>query len=255
LFGYWLAAAAAQYPGIQVHAAVQMSNHFHLVLTDTQSELDRFMRDFLGPLARDINRLRNRRGPLFDRRYSANAIVDDWAVQDRIRYTILNPVQAGLVAEPSHWPGLNFWFGQTTFQVFERFDLAGYRRALDAGRPATEGEFTRTARLELKPAPLPGSVEEARQDIAFEVGRLQAHLKRFMGRSKVLLQQPTAAPPTPKRSPRPICHAKTEERWLWFKNLYRGIQAQFAEASHAFRRGLFGANFPRFTFRPSSTVG
>ena len=60
-FGYWLGRALKRYPGIELYAAVQMSNHFHFVLKDTASELALFMGYFEANLAKAINRLRKRR--------------------------------------------------------------------------------------------------------------------------------------------------------------------------------------------------
>ena len=143
----------------------------------------------------------------------------------------------------------------TARRALQRFDEEGYRTAKNAGHRVSEAEFTKTAHLALTPTPLPGTVDDVRQDISVETRRLQAHLKQFMGAAKVLRQEPTSAPKEPKRSPKPLCHAQSEERWLWYKNMYRAIQARFSEASHQFRRGHFDVPFPRFTFRPTSTVG
>lgn len=84
-FGYWLARSLSVYPGIKLRAAVQMSNHYHLVLRDTLGQLSDFMRYFGGNLAKSINGLRDRTGAVFHDRYSASPILDDAGVDGRRR--------------------------------------------------------------------------------------------------------------------------------------------------------------------------
>lgn len=64
------------------------------------------MEYFLGQLGRDINRIRQRRSPVFKRRFSTEPVLDDLALRQRLLYLILNPAQAGLVQRHEQWPGL-----------------------------------------------------------------------------------------------------------------------------------------------------
>ena len=55
IFEYLLGLLSTQY-GIQIHAYVVMSNHYHLVVTDTEGRLPDFERDLNSLLARAVNR-------------------------------------------------------------------------------------------------------------------------------------------------------------------------------------------------------
>ena len=114
--GYCLAYAANKY-GIEIHAAVMMSNHYHIDLTDPHGELVAFKQLFNSMLARGLNALRGR----FDSFWSGDAPCDtrrpddDQSFMDLV-YTITNPVKAGLVKWSRQWMGFSTagWrFGET----------------------------------------------------------------------------------------------------------------------------------------------
>src|SRR5690554_5558575 len=105
IFVYLLAFVAKTY-GIEVHAFVVMSNHYHLVITDTQGRLPDFQRDLNSLLARSINAFRGRWESFWDRRsYSAVALLEDADVISKMGYTLANPVAAGLVTRGRQWGG------------------------------------------------------------------------------------------------------------------------------------------------------
>jgi len=92
---------------LEVHAAVLMSNHLHSVVYDPAAERTSFLNRLYSQLARAINKLRERRGRLFDLPSPRNKsqIMDRDALVRSIVYTICNPVRAGLVDWPHEWPG------------------------------------------------------------------------------------------------------------------------------------------------------
>ena len=78
----------AQYRAvIKVHNLVVMSNHYHL-MADVKSgkDLADFMRMFNGEVARELNRVWKRKGPFWERRYSAQILLDDEAVIQTWKY-------------------------------------------------------------------------------------------------------------------------------------------------------------------------
>lgn len=98
---------AAQRHHIELHAFCFMSNHFHLVLTDTAGELSEFMHWLDLMICRCLNRLHRRRGILWEPgKFHSVKLCDAAAVLDKILYTISNPVTAKLVERPQRWPGL-----------------------------------------------------------------------------------------------------------------------------------------------------
>jgi putative transposase len=104
-FEYLLGVLAAKY-GIEVHAYVVMSNHYHLVVTDVQGVMPDFQRELNSLLARSVNALRGRRESFWDRRsYSAVKLLEDDDVVGKIAYTLANPVAARLVEQATEWEG------------------------------------------------------------------------------------------------------------------------------------------------------
>lgn len=65
LFVYCLAVASQRF-AIRVHAAVLMSTHEHLIVTDTRGQLPRFLQDFHRIFALGIKVLRKWEGAVWD---------------------------------------------------------------------------------------------------------------------------------------------------------------------------------------------
>jgi putative transposase len=106
LFLYCLAVCARRH-GIAVHAAVLMSTHEHLVVTDTLGRLPRFLHELHRLLALGIKVLRKWEGAVWD--HEKTSVVElrtPQAVLEKIAYVIANPVSAGLVQRAHQWPGI-----------------------------------------------------------------------------------------------------------------------------------------------------
>jgi putative transposase len=104
-FEYLLGVLAAKY-GVEAHAYVVMSNHYHLVVTDVQGVMPDFQRELNSLLARSVNTFRGRRESFWDRRsYSAVKLLEDDDVIGKIAYTLVNPVAARLVERTTEWEG------------------------------------------------------------------------------------------------------------------------------------------------------
>ena len=257
LVGFHLARAQARFPGVIVHAIVQMSNHLHLVVTDGSGQLSDFMCAFLSPLAKGINALDDVRGPVFERRYTPTPIVDDDALLDCIVYTITNPVAAGLVETPDAWPGLLLWRSDDDGRSFSRVrwrDLAR-ARATRTGEPDI-AEFTDSSTVRVRPVQL--EHRDAARELANALERRLAELREeragrpVLGAKAVKAQGPFDAPARPEQSRMPLCHASTRELWNTFAEQWRGFVNAYRRASAAFRHGRLDVEFPAFSFRPWS---
>ncbi len=106
---------AAQGRGILLHAISVESNHYHLVLTDTQGKLSEFMQEFNRCVARCLiayyrTKYPNRR---LDAVWSAaqsfcdTLLVNSGGILGELVYTFINPVKDGLVRDYRKWPGFN----------------------------------------------------------------------------------------------------------------------------------------------------
>ena len=80
-----------------------MINHFHLVVRTPEPNLARGMQQLSSQYAQRYNQRHERIGPLFAGRYGAKLIQRDAHLLEVFRYVALNPVRAGVCAEPTAW--------------------------------------------------------------------------------------------------------------------------------------------------------
>lgn len=100
---------AARAHGVQVHSYVLMPNHVHLLVTGAQADsVSRMMQSLGRRYVRHVNDTHGRAGTLWDGRYKA-CLVDSgpWLMAVH-RYIELNPVRAGLAAEPGDYRWSSF---------------------------------------------------------------------------------------------------------------------------------------------------
>lgn len=100
-----LLAENAQKFKVAVHAYVLMANHFHLLATpDTVDGLPLMMQAVGRRYVRAFNDVQGRSGTLWEGRYRATLIQTDRYLLTCMAYIDLNPVRAGLVADPAAYP-------------------------------------------------------------------------------------------------------------------------------------------------------
>jgi len=90
--------------GWLVHAWVQMTNHYHLLVETPQTNLSAGMHDLDGDYARAVNKRHGRIGHLFQSRFRDALVEKESHLLELIRYVVLNPVRAGMVEAPGAWP-------------------------------------------------------------------------------------------------------------------------------------------------------
>ena len=97
----WLAEAAAAHD-CAIHAYVLMTNHFHLLVTPGDAEsVPRTMQALGRRYVRHVNSARGRTGTLWEGRYRAAPIDSEAYFLACCRYIELNPMRAGMVADPA----------------------------------------------------------------------------------------------------------------------------------------------------------
>jgi putative transposase len=80
-----------------------MDNHFHVLVQTPQPNLSRGVQQLKARYAQAFNARYGRAGPLFAGRFKARLIQKDAHLLEVFRYIALNPVRAGLCADPSAW--------------------------------------------------------------------------------------------------------------------------------------------------------
>jgi len=86
------------------HAYCLMSNHFHLLIETPDANLSRGMHRLNFRYAQWFNHQHGFEGHLFQRRFHSVRVESNWHLIELSRYIVLNPVRAGLCADPGDWP-------------------------------------------------------------------------------------------------------------------------------------------------------
>jgi REP element-mobilizing transposase RayT len=98
-----LLAEAVKRFGWRVTAWVLMTNHFHLVIQTPEANLSRGMQWLNGTYADWFNRRHERSGHLFQGRFKSFIIEAETYSAEVLRYVVLNPVRAKMVARPEEY--------------------------------------------------------------------------------------------------------------------------------------------------------
>ena len=109
LFLYALANAAA-FSGVRVIGFVVMSNHYHIIVFDPHGHITAFTHHLNTNLARSFNTYWGRGENLFaPGGLGQLELITRQDVIDKLAYTLVNPVAAGLVGKASAWAGPSSW--------------------------------------------------------------------------------------------------------------------------------------------------
>ena len=85
------------------HAWCQMTNHYHVVVETVEGNLSQGMRQLNGVYTQRFNRIHSRVGHVFQGRYRAIMVEKDAYLLELMRYVVLNPVRAGMIAQAGDW--------------------------------------------------------------------------------------------------------------------------------------------------------
>ena len=92
---------------IALEAAVVMPDHLHFVAELRSDNLSKLMQSLKGYTSRKINRLFNRKGPVWQPQYHDHAIRTYETLKEVTIYCLHNPVRAELVSDFHDYP---FWY-------------------------------------------------------------------------------------------------------------------------------------------------
>ena len=87
--------------GWRVHAWCPMTNHYDLLVETPGGQLAAGMRHLNGVWSQCFNRRHGRVGHVFQGRYKAIMVERESYLLELARYVVLNPVRAGMVADPA----------------------------------------------------------------------------------------------------------------------------------------------------------
>ena len=233
---------------IQLHHYAFLSNHFHLLISSNSSpDLADFMCYFKGNLARELRRIHHWHGPLWQKRYASEEILDEEALIEVFKYITQNSVKEGLVDHPKDWTGLH-GYRQLVMNKHVSgpwIDRTSYYWSKHRKEEQNLDEFMTTYPILLTKPPLWSELSDkvylqlCRQlsAEAIKEARLTRKENKAMGMKKVLRESIFRARVT-KGGNRPLCRAKCIETLKAYRKLYFEFKAQFQEVSAALRQAI-----------------
>ena len=227
-----------------------------------------FMRDFNSSVARTVPRYcpKHKGGQFWHRRYSAEFLPGAEDIEEYFFYTVLQPVQDGLVERISDYPGYNCFHDAVhgIEREYEVLDIKAFNAARKRDKAAPLKDFIKTHTLRY--ARLPGyehltqqeysklmhrKLEERRLEI---VKRRRAQGKGFLGRDALLRTLPGARPKNTKTSKRgerrPRVLSVCNQRRAHCREWYYAKQNAYREASARYRAGDLSVEFPHGMYKP-----
>lgn len=250
IFLYCLA-YAAQRTGIDVHGFVQMSNHWHGVITDPQARLPEFLQIFHRLTASALNAVHGR----VENFWAAEApsVVrlehpDD--VLDKLAYMAANPVAAGLVEDPKDWPGAITTELEQVF-IAKRpdvyFDPGGEMpeqiKLACTVPPALRHLGRRDAAKRLR--------RVVRDKVLAEASKIRGQRRGFLGAERVLAMPAHKSATTPEalKKRRPSFASRDRARRMAAHDRLRVFRVAYRHALDRWRSGDRQVRFPEGTYR------
>jgi len=253
-------ARAARRWAVEVFAFAVQSNHMHLLVRAPRGNLPQFMQFVLSNISRKVGWLVRWRGAFWERRYSAEPVLDDQALIGRLAYILAQGVKDGLVRRCRDWPGLSClrMLVRGTPRTFRWYGWSKRWRARRSREASDRFHERWSERESLTLTPLPcwsGVHRHQRARRILELVRVierqaEATHARVLGRRYILAQNPQFRPPHPERSPRPLCHGSRAGLRREFADQYRAFVERFLSASARWRSGQLTAEFPVGAVRP-----
>lgn len=261
------AARCAERYKVQLYALAIEGNHIQGPALFPKCNRASFMRDLNSAVARAVPREAPHPGGRFwSRRYSNEFLPGAEDVEEYFFYTVLQPVNDGLVEKISDYPGYNC-FHDAVWGCKRKFTVVRwgeYNMARKRGIEVNVSDFTETVFLQY--ARLPGYEELTRREYALlmlrklEERRVAIVRDRyalglgFLGREKLLQIASGSLPKNSKTSSatthRPrvlsICPKRRAECKAWYFDTY----FQYQVASLEYRSGSPNVLFPPGTYPP-----
>ena len=241
---------------IQLHHYAFLSNHFHILLSsESTSALSEFMKYLKSNLTRELARIHQWTGPMWQSRYSSEEILDEEGLTEIFNYITENSVKEGLVNHPSAWRGLHGYHQLVSQQsvIGPWLDRTGMYQARQnplTRAQATPANFTTVYAITVTPPPLWTDMSSAtfQEHCARLAQRAvkNARTKRqgkSMGMTRVLAENVYKSRFV-KRGQRPLCRTKCIDRLKAYQALYFEFKVRFQEVYRGLRDGTL-SGIPR----------
>ncbi len=249
VFLYVLALAAQRFD-IAIHAFCVLSNHFHIVLTDTNASLPAFHQLLDALVARALNASLGRWEAFWaPNSYSAVTLISPGDVVEKTAYVLANPVAAGLVGTGAAWPGV--------WSAPERIGGEAYVTRRPKHFFDAKGGLPEKVALHLTAPPGFHSAQQFRDALQPVLENHETNARThwrarggFLGVARVHAQKPSArpAPGEPRRKLNPRVAGR--DKWKRIEALQRLVAflRSYREAWNARAAGDTEAIFPYGTY-------
>jgi len=271
LLGASAGRALRRYP-VQLYYIEANINHLQVGRTPLPGQLDnmsKFDQMFYSLVSRGLNRLWNREGPVWSTKNRSIECIDDEAAEDRLLYSMANPVKDGLCEKVKHWAKITLSaYSSLAEGEHERFSYVNWTKWHKEGglkNPKKPQQYLEWVELEFQPLPhlahLPAHKrqERLRRQLRHfeqaERAKRQKEGRPAMTLTRLLKTDPRQRPGTqPLRTPMPICHASSRGAREEYKLQWKEFMNYYIQSSARYRRGFSEAEFPDGSFRPPLTT-
>ena len=247
---FCIAAAAKAYK-MQVHAAVVMSNHYHLVITDTDGKMSLFMKwlNHVSALFLKVYRDRGKGETIWsDEKFSSVLLLGKEAVLKQLLYVITNPVRAGLVSGHRQWKGFvtKPEACLTPIAAPHPNRKIAVKEHQDGVLHITVPPCFRYMGKEEYAAMLKHAVSEEEKAL-----RKARRHKAFLGMEHVMKQRPNSSPSkkeSMQRATNPRFSGVTKDAIAFGKKLIKGFRKAYRDCIKRWRDGDKEVVFPKGTY-------
>lgn len=254
---------------VKLYGLAIEGSHIHIPALFPKGNRSDFARDFNGQVAKSVQL----NTPEYDgcgvwaRRYSNEFLPSAEDIEEYFFYTVLQPVQDGLVEKLGDYPGYNC-FSDAVRGIGRKFKVVDWKRYNWAKKRNPRGTDIRdyTVIYTLKYERIPGYEELSQRDYSklmheklerrrvAIVNKRRAEGKGFLGRDGLLGVKRGSRPRSTKTSTisshRPRILSICPKRRAEYKAWYFGVYFAYKEASARYRAGEIGVEFPAGTYRP-----
>ena len=251
---------------IKMYALAIEGNHIQKVAQFPKANRAHFMRDFNSAVARSVARFQSnyKGGSFWARRYSAEHLPGDADIEDRFFYTVLQPVNDGLVDDISDYPGYNCFEDAITGRVRE-CKVIRWKEYNDARRwdPLVSfEEFTETYPLRYERPPGYEKLSQTEYETMMRMKLKQRtadilqqrRCESSLGAQRLLKIVPGSRPRRTKtsgpRDHRPRVLSKNPARRSAAKAWYFSTYFEYRRSSKRYRDGDLSVEFPKGTYKP-----
>jgi hypothetical protein len=251
---------------VKLYALAIEGNHTQKVASFPRGNRAHFMRDFNSSVARAIPRYQPEYpgGRFWARRYSAEYLPNPKDLEEYFFYTVLQPVNDGLVDDIKDYPGYNC-FEDAVTGTARQYKVINWKQYNDARRwdkSVSIDDFTELCTLKYERLPGYEELSQAEYEAAMRKKlseRTKAVLqarggKPCLGTARLKQIKPGARPKNTKtsgaRDHRPRVLSKNPVRRSAGESWYFSIYFEYKKASKEYRNGNLDAQFPDGTYKP-----